>query len=145
MDLPSPFKEKAMTDDSRIHPIVLPTIQPLLSHSATGLLVLVVLALSGCSSKVEVERETTTARPAEQTQPVVTERSRTAVALDLTRGQEPVRTASGDPVEFPHDANFVVVEGCLHVHLHIGKDDRKAQKLAVELLRELQRCQWHRR
>jgi type IV pilus biogenesis protein CpaD/CtpE len=136
-----------MADDSRFQPIVLLTIQPLLSHSATGLLVLVVLALSGCSSKVEVERETTTSPAAEQTQPVVTERSRTAVAVDLTRGQQPVRTVSGDPVEFPHDANVVIVEGCLHVHIHLGKDDRKAEKLAVELLRELQggRCEWHRR
>jgi type IV pilus biogenesis protein CpaD/CtpE len=136
-----------MADDSRFQPIVLLTIQPLLSHSATGLLVLVVLALSGCSSKVEVERETTTSPAAEQTQPVVTERSRTAVAVDLTRGQQPVRTVSGDPVEFPHDANVVIVEGCLHVHIHLGKDDRKAEKLAVELLRELRdgRCEWHRR
>ena len=137
-----------MADDSKFQPIVLPTTQPLLSHSATGLFVLVVLALSGCSSKVEVERETTTTSPATQhTQPVVTERSRTAVAVDLTRGQQPVRTASGDPVECPPDANFVVVEGCLHVHIHLGKDDRKAEKLAIELLRELQggRCEWHRR
>jgi type IV pilus biogenesis protein CpaD/CtpE len=136
-----------MADDSKFQPIVLPTPQPLLSHSATCLLVLALTGLSGCSSKVEVERETTTARPAEQAQPVVTERSRTAVAVDLTRGQQPVRTVSGDPVECPPDANFVVVEGCLHVHIHLGKDDRKAEKLAVELLRELRdrQCQWHRR
>jgi ABC-type Fe3+-hydroxamate transport system substrate-binding protein len=136
-----------MADDSKVQPIVIRTIQPLLSGSATCLLLLVVLALSGCSSKVEVERETTTTSPAaEQTQPVVTERSRTAVAVDLTRGQQPVRTVSGDPVEFPHDANVVIVEGCLHVHIHLGKNDQKAEKLAVELLRELRdgRCEWHR-
>lgn len=136
-----------MTDDSRIHPIVILTIQPLLSHSATGLLVLVVLALSGCSSKVEVERETTTASPAaEQTQPVITERSRTAVAVDLTRGQQPVQTVSGGLVECSPDPNVVIVEGCLHVHIHVGKDDRKAEKLMVELLRELRdgQCRWHR-
>jgi hypothetical protein len=137
-----------MADDSKFQPIVLPTTQPLLSYSTTGLLVLVVLALSGCSSKVEVERETTTASPANQhAQPVVTERSRTAVTVDLSRDQRPVQTVSGGLVECPPDANFVIVEGCLHIHIHVGKDDRKAERLMVELLRELRdrQCQWHRR
>ena len=136
-----------MADDSKVQPIIILTIQTLLSRSATSLLLLVVLALSGCSSEIEVERETTTASPAtEQAQSVVTERSRTAVAVDLSRGQRPVRTVSGDLVECPPDANFVVVEGCLHLHVHLGTDNRKAEKLAVELLRELQggRCEWHR-
>lgn len=135
-----------MADDSKFQPIVIRTIQTLLSHSATGLFVPVVLALSGCSSEIEVERETTTAPAAEHTQPVVTERSRTAVAVDLTRGQQPVRTVSGDLVECPPDANFVIVEGCVHIHIHVG-NDRKAERLMVELLRELQggRCEWHRR
>lgn len=104
-------------DDFRVQPVVIPTISTILSRSTTGLLVLAVLALSGCSSEIEVERETTTASPAaEQAQPVVTERSRTAVAVDLTRGQEPVRMESGDLVECPPDANFVIVEGCVHSH-----------------------------
>ena len=51
-------------DDFRVQPVVIPTISTILSRSTTGLLVLAVLALSGCSSEIEVERETTTASPA---------------------------------------------------------------------------------
>lgn len=58
-------------------PIVIITIRPELSRSATCLLLLAVLGLTGCSSKVEAERQKTTGPSTEQAQSVVTERSRT--------------------------------------------------------------------
>lgn len=78
------------------------------SRSATRLLVLALIGLTGCSSKVEVERETTTSPDTPQT---ITERSRTAVAVDLTGDQEPAKTLSRDLIVSPHDANSVIVDG----------------------------------
>jgi hypothetical protein len=47
MNPPCPIKEKAMADDLQVHPIVILTIQTILSRSAICLLLPGVLGLSG--------------------------------------------------------------------------------------------------
>ncbi|MFV1991836.1 MAG: hypothetical protein ACC652_13980, partial [Acidimicrobiales bacterium] len=104
-----------------------------------SLIVLLVLGFSGCSGKVEVETETTSSRPEAEAEVITTERTRTAVSVDLLRDRGPVLLEDGEPVEVPFDG-VLVVEGCVHFHEHLHvylcEGDRKAERIAVEVVRE---------
>ena len=101
------------------------------------MMVLLVLGLAGCSTSVEVERESSS--PDTLSEVLTTERSRTAAAVDLFRDQGPVLAESGEPVEMPLDGTLVV-EGCLHfhehLHIYLNEGDRMAERTAIEIIRE---------
>jgi len=109
-------------------------LKTILSRSAVWL---VLVALAGCSADVEVERETTSATA--EPESLTTERSRTAVSVDLLRDQGPVLTEDGRPIDVPHDG-VLVVEGCLHIHetlvIYLNEGDRDSERVAVEVVRE---------
>ena len=113
-------------------------------------LLLALVGLAGCSADVEVERETTSSRPEVAAEVLTTERSRTAVAVDLFKDQGPVLMEDGRPVEVPRDG-VLAVRGCVHIHEHLhvslNADDRKAERIAVEIVREWNNgdCGWNRR
>lgn len=60
-----------------------------------SLMVLLVLGFVGCSADVEVEHETTSPTPEAGAEVLTTERSRTAVSVDLFKEQGPVLMEDG--------------------------------------------------
>jgi hypothetical protein len=117
---------------------LLADLKALLSRSAVCLLLLALAGLVGCSADVEVERETTSPRPEAGAKVLATERSRTAVAVDLFREQGPVLMEDGRSVDVAPDG-VLVVEGCVHFHEHLhvylDEGDRDAERIAVEIVR----------
>ena len=117
-----------------------------LQQSTAFLLLLALICAAGCSSDVEVERETTTTDPT--TQQTTTERERTAVAVEIGRGQTVLLTPSGESVNLPSDVDYVIVDGCVHVHehVHIYAKNGRTEEIAIEVLRGLldDRCEWCR-
>ena len=101
-----------------------------------SLMVLLVLGLAGCSADVEVERETRS-RPEAADDVLNSEKTRTAVSVDLFTDQGPVLMEDGNPVDVRNDG-VLVVEGCLHFHehLHVYLNDRNVERVAVEVIRE---------
>ena len=107
---------------------LLEDLKTLLSRSTVGLLLMALVVFSGCSTDVEVESETSS-RP-----DVTTERSRTAVSVDLMRDQD------GRAVEVPLGGTMVV-EGCCihfheHLHIYLTEGDLDSERIAVEVVRE---------
>jgi hypothetical protein len=111
----------------------------ILARSTVCLLLLALAGLTGCSADVEVESETTSPRPNTESEVLTSERSRTAVAVDLFREQGPVLLEDGKPVEVPLGGTLVV-EGCIHFHqtlvICLDEGDRNAERVAVEIVRE---------
>lgn len=87
---------------------------------------------SGCSTDVEVERETTSSIA--EPESLTTDKRRTAVSVDLFTATEDGRT-----VEMPLDG-VLNVHGCVHLsqHLHINlvEGDRDAERISLEIVRE---------
>lgn len=122
---------------------LLADLKTILSRSTVCLLLLALAGLTGCSADVEVERETTSSRPAAEAEVLTTERSRTAVAVDLFADGGSVLMEDGRPVGVPTDG-VLVVEGCVHFHEHLhvylNEGDRNSEHTAIEIVRE-----WSRR
>jgi hypothetical protein len=118
---------------------LLEDLKTILSRSTVFLILLALAGLTGCSMSVEVESETTSPRPEAGAEVLTSERTRTAVAIDLFREQGPVVMEDGSPVEMPLDGTLVV-EGCLHFHetlvIYLNEGDRNAERVAVEIVRE---------
>ena len=78
-------------------------------------------------------------RIAAATEMLTTERSRTDVSVAFLRDQGPVLTENGVPVDVPFDG-VLVVEGCVHFHEHLHvylyEGDRKAERIALEIVRD---------
>ena len=139
-DLPSSYRPHKLGIPRSQAERLLADLKTILSRS-TVWLVLLVLGFAGCSSSVEVERETTSSRPEAAVDPEVltSERSRTAVAVDLFQEQGPVVMEDGRLVEVPPDG-VLVVEGCVHFHEHLhvylNDGDRNSERVALEIVRE---------
>jgi hypothetical protein len=129
---------------------LLADLKTILSRATVCLILIALAGLVGCSTSVEVESETASPRPQADAEVLTTERSRTAVAVDLFREQGPVLVESGEPVEMPLDGTLVV-EGCLHfhehLHIYLNEGDRNAERTAIEIVREWKGgdCGWDRR
>ena len=118
---------------------LLEDLKDLLSRSTVCLLLVALAGLSGCSGKVEVETQTTSSRPEATAGVLKTEKTRTAVSVDLMRDQGPVLMEDGRTVDVPFDG-VLNVHGCLHIHEHLhislNEDDRNAERVALEIVRE---------
>ena len=118
---------------------LLADLKTLLSRATVCLILLVLAGAAGCSADVEVERETTSPSPEAGADVLISERSRTVVAVDLFREQGPVLREDGRPVEVP-SGGTLVVEGCVHFHetlvICLDEGDRDAERAAVEIVRE---------
>ena len=90
---------------------------------------------SGCSTDVEVETQTTSSRP----KVLTSERTKTAVAVDLLRDQRRVLMEDGRALEVPFESTMVV-RGCVHFHEHLHvylvEGDRKSERAAIEIVRQ---------
>jgi hypothetical protein len=119
---------------------LLEDLKTILSRSAVCLVLLALAGLTGCSADVEVESETISPRPEADAEVLTTERSRTAVAVDLFRDQGPVLMEEGEPVEVPLDGTLIVEDSCIHfhehLHIHLCEGDRNAERVALEIVRE---------
>lgn len=120
---------------------LLEDLKTILSRSGVWLVLLALVGLAGCSTSVDVERETTSSRPeaAAESEVLTTERSRTAVSVDLLQDRGPLLREDGRPVDLPPDG-VLVVEGCVHwhehLHVYLNEGGRSSERIAVEIVRE---------
>ena len=105
-----------------------------------SLMVLLVLGFGGCSADVEVERESS--RPEAESEVLTTEKTMTAVSVDLLTDRGPMLLEDGRPVDVPFDG-VLVVEGCIHLeqhlHVYLNEGDLDSERMAVEVVREWSR------
>ena len=87
---------------------------------------------------MEVESQTTSTSP-KTAEVLTTEKTRTAVSVDLLRDQGPVLWEDGRAVEVPLDG-VLVVEGCVHLeqhlHVYLVEGDLDSERTAIEVVRE---------
>jgi uncharacterized protein YceK len=112
---------------------LLEDLKVIFSRSTVCLLLMALAGLTGCSTSVEVEQEKTSSRPEAAAEVLTTERSRTAVAVEMFTDED------GKRVEMPSDG-VLVVEGCghfhEHLHVYLNEGDRNAERTAIEIIRE---------
>lgn len=140
-DLPASFRPHNISIARFQAERLLEDLKKLLCRPTAFLLMLALVGLTGCSGQVEVETETTFSRPETVAEPDVltTEKTRTAVSVDLFEDQGPVLMEDGMPVDMPLDGTLVV-DGRIHLHEHLhiylAEGDRKSERTAIEIVRQ---------
>ena len=118
---------------------LLEDLKSVLSRPTAFLMLIALVGFAGCSADVEVETQTTSPRPEAATGVLTTERSRTAVSIDLLRERRSVVMEDGRPADVPLGGTMVV-EACVHLHEHLhvylDEGDRRAERVAIEIIRE---------
>jgi hypothetical protein len=115
-------------------------------HRSGLCLMVLLLAVTGCSGEIEIEEETTLAGDPPARTAVTKERTR--VAVDLLTDREMVME-NGQAIEAPD--GVLTVNGCLHFHqtliIHLNESDRTSERTAIEIVREWtdEGCERHRR
>jgi hypothetical protein len=126
---------------------LLEDLKSVLHRSGLWLMVLL-LAVTGCSGEIEIEEKTTTLAGEQQARTAGT-KDRTRFAVDLLTDRGMVME-NGQTIEAPPNG-VLTVNGCLHIHqtliIHLNESDRASERTAIEIIREWtdEGCERHRR